>query len=356
MELGSFPTRYDRWRRTPAVALLAALAALLILAAWPVASSPQPRVRASEAEQSDLDLYRDTIRRVAAGEPYYPVAADQLRQGGYPLKPFVTFRLPTLAMVYAQLPEIVMSIVEGLLALAVLFVWWRRLEPELPLRMLALAIVLLVGGTAALVEPVTGLFHESWAALLMALMIGLRRPGHAVGAIVAGGIALAVRETVLPMILVMGGLALVERRWREALGWTTLVAIFALALYAHAQMVATVVRPDDMASPGWSAMLGLRFALSAFATVSSATALPAALAAMTIILSLFGWLSVATGWALRASLLLLGYGAMLALFARPDTFYWALLVAPLSLVGLIFVPRAIATLVRASRGVAQPAP
>ena len=47
---------------------------------------------------------------------------------------------------------------------------------------------------------------------------------------------------------------------------------------------------------------------------------------------------------------------MLALFARPDTFYWALLAAPLSLVGLIFAPRALAALVRAARGVAQHAP
>ena len=145
MTLGTFPTRFDRWGRGPAIALLAALAALLILAAWPAASTPQPKTRASESEQSDLDLYRDTIRRVGAGEPYYPVAADQLRKGGYPLKPFVTFRLPTLAMIYAQVPEILMSIVEGLLALGVVFVWWRRLEHALPFRMAAIGVVLLVG-------------------------------------------------------------------------------------------------------------------------------------------------------------------------------------------------------------------
>jgi hypothetical protein len=87
--------------------------------------------------------------------------------------------------------------------------------------------------------------------------------------------------------------------------------------------------------------------------VSSATALPLSLAVPVIILSLFGWASVATGWALRVTLLLAGYGLMLALFARADTFYWALLVAPLSLVGLVFVPRAIADLVRASRGMRQ---
>ena len=353
--MGTFPTRFDQWNRAVATALLAALAAVLILAAWPAPSTPQPRVRASAAEQSDLDLYRDTIARVRAGEPYYSVAADELRRGGYPLKPFVTFRLPTLVVIYAHLPELLMSIVEALLALGVLFTWWRRLEAQLPLRMLGLALVLLVGGTAALVEPVTGLFHESWAALLMALMVGLRRPRHAVGAMISGCLALLVRETVLPMILVMGGLALIERCWREALGWAAILGLFAVALFLHAGMVATVVRPDDLASPGWNALLGARFALTALATVSSATALPASLAAPLLLLSLFGWLSVATGWALRASLLLLGYGGMLALFARADTFYWALLAAPLSLVGLVFVPRALATLVRRARGVAQPA-
>ena len=81
--------------------------------------------------------------------------------------------------------------------------------------------------------------------------------------------------------------------------------------------------------------------------------LPLTLAMPLLILSLFGWASVATGWALRVTILLLGYGAMLALFARPDTFYWALLVAPLSLAGLAFAPRAIAELVRASRAMRQ---
>ncbi|MDQ3077903.1 MAG: hypothetical protein M3Q83_03565 [Pseudomonadota bacterium] len=350
MNLGRFPTRYEKWRRTSALLVLLGLVAALLIAAWPAPSSPQPKVRASDAEQSDLQLYRDIIARVGAGEPYYPVAADELRQGGYPLQPFITFRLPTLAYAYALIPELITSIIEGLLALSVLLVWWRRLDSHLSFWPLAIALVLMVGGTATLVEPVTGLFHESWAALLMALMIGLRRPGQAAGAIVAGGLALLVRETALPMILAMGGLALLERRWREALGWAGVVLVFAAALALHAQMVATVVRPDDLASPGWNALLGVRFALAAFAAVSSATVLPKALAAIVIVLSLFGWASVRTGWALRATILLFGYGAMLALFARADTFYWALLVAPLSLTGLVFVPRAIAELVRASRG------
>ena len=336
-------------------ALIALLLAVLAVG-WPSSSAPKPKVRASETEQSDLQLYRDIVGRMRAGEPYYPVAAEELRKGGYPLKPFVTFRLPTLAAFYAAVPSIVPVVVEALLALAVLIAWWRRLQPHLPFRMLGLALVLMVAGTATLVEPVTGMFHESWAALLLALMVGLRRPGHALGAMVAGALALSIRETALPMIAAMGALALLERQWREARGWLLILSVFAAGMVLHSQMVAAVVQPADLASPGWSGMLGPRFALKAVSMVSSAIAVPQWLALPLILLSLFGWASVATGWALRASLLLFGYCAMLALFARADTFYWALLVAPLSLVGLAFVPRALADLVRAARGMARQGP
>ena len=48
---------------------------------------------------ADLDLYENIINHVAAGENYYDAAARELRLGNYPLKPFVAFRLPTLAVV-----------------------------------------------------------------------------------------------------------------------------------------------------------------------------------------------------------------------------------------------------------------
>jgi len=349
-----FPTRFDRWHRAPAVALLLTLAALTIAVAWPTARTPQPSVRASTAEQTDLKLYRAIIARMRAGEDYYPAAADELRKGSYPLRPFVTVRLPTLALLHAHTPPVIMTMVQALLALAVLFAWWRRLASGVGLPARVTAGLLLVAGTAGLLSPAAGLLHESWAGLLLALMIGVRRRGHAALAIVAGALAVAIRETALPMILVMGALALIERRGKEALGWVAVVALFAGAMVAHAAMVGAVVLPTDPVSPGWNGMLGARFALAAIAGVSSATLLPGPLAALLLLLSLFGWISLATSFALRVSLLLLGYGAMLALFSRADTFYWALLAAPLSLVGLVFVPRALSALVSAARGVAQP--
>ena len=354
METGGIRTRYEGWTRGPALALIAALIALLALACWSPASAPTPKLRTSAAQHSDLQLYRDIIKGVAAGGDYYEVAAKEQRAAGYPLKPFYTFRLPTHATIYAALGERTMIGIVWLLCAGLMVAWWIKLRPLLPLPMLGAAMFLMAGGLGGLLQPMTGLFHESWAALLLALMIAIRRPGRAWPAMIAGGAALMVRELALPMILAMGGLALLEKRWREAAGWIAIVAIFAVYIAFHAHWVSQVILPADPTSQGWSRHLGAQFALKSIAKVTMGIRLPAALAAGLLVLSLFGWASVKTGWALRAFLLLLGYGAMLALFARADTFYWALIAAPLSLVGLAFLPKVAGDLAEALRRAPYP--
>ena len=350
MELGTFRTRYENWRRTPALVIVAGLLILLTLACWSPAAAPSPKLRTSPAQHSDLQLYRDIIAGVADGGDYYQVAAKEQRAAHYPVKPFYTFRLPTHATVYAAVGERVMIGMIWLLGAALMIMWWRRLHPLLPLPLLGAAMFFLAGGLGGLMQPVTGLFHESWAGLLLALMIAIRRPSRPWPAILAGGAALMIREQALPMILAMGGLALIEKRWREAAAWGAVVGIFAAYMTIHAGWVTEVVRPGDLSSQGWNSMLGLQFAMKSIAKVTFGIRLPDALAAALFVLSLFGWASVRAGWALRATLLLLGYALMLALFARADTFYWALIAAPLSFVGLAFLPNAFADLARAVRG------
>ena len=99
----------------------------------------------------------------------------------------------------------------------------------------------------------------------------------------------------------------------------------------------------------------MQFALKSIAKVTFGIRLPDALAIGLLILSLFGWASVKAGWALRATLLIAGYTTMLALLARADTFYWALLAAPLAFVGLAFLPKALSDLVKAARRTPYPA-
>jgi hypothetical protein len=323
--------------------------ALLVLACWSPSAGPAPKVRTTAAQHSDLQLYRDIISRVHAGEGYYRTTADELRKGNYPLKPFFTFRLPTHATIYAALGERAMVIIFWLLSAALMAAWWIRLRNCLPRPLLAATLVLVAGGLGGLLQPQTGLFHESWAAILLALMIALYRPERIWPAVLAGGAALMIRELALPMILAMAGLALLEKRWKEAGAWSAVVALFAIYVALHAHWVSQVVLPRDPPSPGWSAMLGLQFALKAISKVTLGIRLPDAVAAALLILSLFGWASVRAGWALRVAILLGGYGTMLALLARTDTFYWALIAAPLSFAGLVFLPKAFADLAKAAQ-------
>lgn len=356
MDTGAIRTRYEGWSREPALALIAGLIALLAIACWSPATAPAPKLRASPSEHSDLRLYRDIIAGVAAGGDYYEVAAREQRAAGYPLKPFYTFRLPTQATVYAIFGEHVMRVANWLLCVLVMIVWCFRLRPFLPVPLLGTAMIMMAGGLGGLLQPVTSIFHEDWAALLLALMIAIRRPEQPWPAMIAGAGALMVRELALPMILAMGGLALLEKRWREAAGWAVVVAVFAAYFTAHAYWVSQVVLPSDQASQGWASMLGLQFALKSIAKVTMGIGMPPMLAVGLILLSIFGWASVRSGWALRAFLLLFGYGLMVALFARADTFYWALLAAPLSFVGLAFLPKVFADLAQAVRRAPYPTP
>jgi hypothetical protein len=349
MDGGGIQTRYQTWTRGPALALIAALFALMAFASWSPASAPAPKLRTTTAQQSDLQLYRDIIAGVQAGGNYYDVAARELRAGDYPLKPFFTFRLPTHSLLYAKFGERTMIIVIWALSAGLIVAWWIRLNAVLPLPLLASFVILVAGGMGGLLQPMTGLFHESWAALLLALMIALHRPERWWPAVIVGGAALMIRELALPMILAMGGLALLERRWREAAAWTAVVAVFAAYMTLHSHWVAGVVQPNDPASPGWSAMLGFQFALKSIAKVTFGIQLPEALASALLMLSLFGWASIRSGWALRAAILLAGYTTMVALFARADTFYWALIAAPLSFAGLAFLPKAAIDLAEAVR-------
>ncbi len=356
MDWGAIRTRYEGWSRGPALALIAVLLALLAVACWSPASAPAPKLRTSPAQQSDLEHYREIIAGVAAGGDYYEVAAEAQRKNNYPLKPFFTFRLPTHSVAYAMFGERVMISAVWLLCAGLMLAWWMRLRPLLPFPLLAAFTVLVAGGLGGLLQPVTGLFHESWVALLLPLMIAIHRPERWWPSVIVGGAALMIRELALPMVVAMGGLALIEKRWREAAAWALVVTLFGIYMTLHAQWVAEVVRASDPASQGWSRMLGLQFALKSLAKVTFGIQLTDALAGALLILSLFGWASVKTSWALRVAIQLAGYGTALALFARADTFYWALIAAPLSFAGLIFLPKAFSDLAKAVRRTPYRAP
>lgn len=340
-------TRYRALSRIGA-RMAGVLLALFLLACLTSLSAPTPPAATGTTaegeadDQRDVILYEEIVDAVRHGGNYYATAAEALRSGNYPLRPFITMRPPGLAMAQAALPHPVVLALLYALVLAVAAAWFVRLREafaDWPPRVIALALI--AGGLMAFVQADLWAFHEIWAGLLIALSLALRRPGRWVEAVAVGVLAALIRETAALYLIIMAGAAWIERDRRECAAWLGALLVLAIALAAHAFAVARVVSPLDPASPGWSGMLGPGFFIHSITAATALRLAPPWLAAILAGLALFGWSAWREPLAARALAVFVGYGAALALFARPDTFYWVLLIAPVFLAGLAFVPDAL---------------
>lgn len=335
-------------------ARLGALLLALLLAATLTAlrDASQTADHAASHNQSltvrttDIALYQSIVEGVRHGGNYYSVAADALRTNGYPLHPFVAMRLPTLAVVEGALPEPVTRTLLVLLVITVMMAWYVRLRPTLkgPLP-LTVTLILLAGGMAVFVQRDMLAFHEIWAGPLIALSLALRRPGRWIEAVAVAMIALLIRETTALYVGIMALFALIEGDWRETAGWGFITAVFAGVIVLHAHAVAEVVRPLDGVSPGWNGLLGFGYFIKTMALSTALILAPLWLAAPLAGLALFGWAGWRDPLGLRVLAVLCGYAALLSLFARADNVYWALMIAPLLLPGLVFAPDALRELI-----------
>ncbi|MEH3047874.1 hypothetical protein [Sphingomonas adhaesiva] len=347
------PSRFAAVDRRTARWLLAALALLLLATflaiATPVPVADQNGAAAQAGAQSDLTLYQSIVDEVRHGGNYYVAAADAMRAGDYPLRPFVTMRLPTLAELLAVVPPAVSAITLYLLTALVAMAWFARLLPVFA-RWLprVVAMTLLAGGLIAFSQTGLTAFHEIWAGLFLALSLALYRPEAWLPSVAMGLAAALIRETAGLYLALMAVAALMAGRRREAFGWVAAGAVLALVLLLHAHAVAQVVRPFDPVSPGWSGHLGFGLFVRAMSLSTALALAPLWLAAPLVGLSLFGWAAWDDPLGARMLTLLVAYALVLGIFGRADTFYWGLLVAPILLVGLAFVPDALRDLAAAA--------
>jgi hypothetical protein len=316
------------------------LAANAPLDAAPLSAGPLP-AGPPHAKYYDKQLYRDITAQVAGGASYYVAAPRLQRAHGYPVKPGFTVRLPTLSLVAAVVGWWWLRVFAfGLLAAGML-AWFMALrgKANLPERLAAAALI------AANFGMLTGdpmIIHERWAGLFLTLAlaarVGARENWVAVLALVAA--ALAVRELALPFALLALTAAAWERRGREVAGWTALIAVFAGLVALHLHLVAAHVRPGDLTTQGWWPPGGPRMAMAAIVDSSPLQYLSPPVAVVLAILPLAGWFGL--GWrdGLFCTALFAGYALMIALFARPDNFYWGAMVQPVWFVGAAFLPRA----------------
>jgi hypothetical protein len=345
-------------RRALAVTLL--LVALLIAGVWGASLNrvtPSPSAATSDKAgpigpqgNNDLVLYDAIIARVAAGEDYYRAAADELRHGNYPLKPFVAFRLPTLAIAGAWLGRRALLLLQWCLFAGMIGAWWVRLDRQFANNGRRVSgAMLAAAGVAVAFSGQYVFLHEVWAGALIALSLALHRSNRWGWSVVTAALALAIRELALPYLLLMAALALYRRSWRELGAWSAVILLFGAAMAWHAAAVSAVVLPSDPKSPGWAALGGWAGFLRTYYLAGPLRWLPIELAAALIILAFFGWASWKSPTGLAATSLYAGYGLAFMLFGRANNFYWGLMVAPAFLVGLAFLPRAFSDLASAFR-------
>lgn len=348
-------------RYLPRLGALAVLIALVAALAWSTVAVPQMstgevKAQATKAEHNgkkgigDYELYRRIFKRVDAGENYYTAAVTEQRANRYPVKPFVTVRLPTLAYLESLLGLPMLGhVLVGLLVVSIgLYLPLTQDRTGLAERVGG-ALALLAGG-ASLFARQAPLSHESVAGILLTLALFSYRTHTFWPSLILAGMALAVRELALPFILLWLALAVVAGRWREA-GWVAgIVGLFAIGLWLHSMGVVAVVVDGDRASPGWNAMAGPALPLMGFMRMTPLFLLPNWLAAPLALLPLVGWASLGGKRAGFACLSFAGFFLMMVLFARVENYYWVLMVLPAYAAGLAFAPRAIADLVAAARG------
>ncbi len=321
------PSRFAGLSQTAARVALALLG-LLMLATLGALSLP--------ASQTDTAFYAGIIDGVRHGGNYYAVTADALRADGYPLRPVLAFGLPTLAVVEAHLPWVVMTALLYALVAAVAWAWHRRLMPALTAaRVRWFALLLLVLALLPMLRPSLLVVPETWAGLFIALSLAVRRDGRWLDAVALGLAAALIRETAFVYLLLMLAFAWADSARKEAFGWTVAIIIGLCAVAAHILAVDDVVRPLDTAADILE-LAGFGLFLEATAGGTVLTVLPLWLAAPLVGIALFGWAVWQDPTGLRVLVLLVATAVMTGLFGRGDTAHWPLLVAPLVPLGLLF--------------------
>lgn len=342
-----------RWAAGAVLALLLGVMVWSVIETLPGDAAPQgvASVATDLAEgDGDLALYQRISDRVTAGENYYEAALEEHRAGNYPAFPFFTVRLPTLASLHGLISEAGVAMVLFLLLPAVIMLMMHRLKGQVsPPERVAAGIAILLA-SAGVIIPEAPLIHELVAGLLLSIALVLYQPERWWPSLLLLALALAVRELAVPFALLWLAFAAMQRRWKEAGAIIALLGLFAIGMYLHYLGVTAHRLPGDGVSQGWDSFAGPILPLTALSKLTVLLLAPLWLAAPLAVLPLMGWLGLGGRLGLFASLWFTGFFIAMALFARPENFYWVQLTLPAYLAGLAFVPRALADLGHAMKG------
>jgi hypothetical protein len=291
----------------------------------------------SDQQFSDAKLYQNISGRVAKGEGYYNAVAAEHRIHVYPLKPFVTVRLPAIAFGFAVFGTHGMQAIMLILICATLVAWFLFLRQFITsiVYLFSLVFAILISCSIYFMVPTIVVFHEIWAAVLIALMIGMHGRAPLWVSVMTTLAACMIRELAFPVLGLMAVFALYKKDWKEAAYWCGAAAVFLLYLGYHAYRVSQILTPNDLASTGWSGFGGWVFLTASLAKTTVLSLFAPGVTGATIVISVFGWLNVNAVKGLYVAAMLSGYFALMMVFARPDNLYWTLLFIPLIFTGAI---------------------
>ena len=316
--------------RTRTTAILVLLAAVLVASIYSYPRA-RPLGAAPARGEDDVSMYTAIVNRLSAGESYYEVLGAELRQRGYPTRPFFNWRTPLLFSAVARAPRIARVVLIGL-ALLVLAATVAELAPESPLVVLGGAIAQ-AGAIPIAFVPGSVVLHEVWTGALIAASVCLYLRRAWIPAALLGILALFVRELAAPFCVVSGLLAIHAKRWREVAVWTGGAAVYAVYLAAHVLQVHAHGQPGDLAHvESWIRWGGPHFILSTLRWNGWLTLAPAWAAAVALVVLLAGIFDRSLSPHLRYAV-----GAYLAFFAvvgQPFNNYWG--VIPLMTCPLLF--------------------
>ncbi len=289
------------------------------------------------------------IARIQGGESYYPAVVDEQRKVGFPLKPGLAVRLPTLAYVEAAIGQDGEKYLAVFLFAAVMLSWRHLLgsEPGAQQRRGWMFGLILIGAVLGL-NVFFYRMHELFAGMLLAISFGLHRPGRWIGSLIFAALALSVRELALPFVGLMAGAAVWRREWREAAAWIALIAVFFVALAIHLRIVDSYFQPGDEISKSWLALRGFSGWLSSVVLSGNLRWFPHWIAGPMVVLTMLGWAGWKSHTGTIGALLYLGYGLSFTVAGRNENWYWAMMITPVMFAGLAFTPMAARSLWRSA--------
>ena len=351
-------TRWGAAPRWVARALLTSLLLLIAYGSWQASSIPlRPRSPSPAGTNTDVEVYRRIAGRVRQGESYYPAAAAELAANGFPTRSVFNFRLPTLAWLFAVLPDDragqgILIVLAGL----TLVLWFATLWQRESFAIALAGGALLVGLLAWPALDDAYLVHEVWAGVLIALSLVTAGRGWFVASLAAGAAALLLRELALLYVCIALALAARAGRRRQALAWAIVIGTFALALGAHAAAVSRL-HADGAGAAGaasWLRLGGWPFVLKTAMMDAWLIAGPPVVAAIVLPLALVGL----AGWrgspGTQVAATVFGYVAAYLVVGQPFNHLWGFLYVGPALMGLALAPAALRDLWRRAADATRP--